>query len=240
MTSTSAIDAADLLMQIQQIWVAPECMRRGLALADVSAAVVVMSPGTVPSVRLNEAATWVVSVRARRAIAAGESIPNEDADFETAVLERPADIHEDAGWVGYATIGTSTHVRFDFRHFRGRTEELLILASQYLELAQGAVAKQFLGPAVENAYAAGELAVRALMMTHGRNLTSHKSRGDAFRAWATIGNSPMAHSLALDRLGSARGASRYGDAPLGVHAEEVSELLSAVEGMVHSARRARG
>jgi uncharacterized protein (UPF0332 family) len=239
MTVLNALDAADLLKQIQELWIAPECAKRGLALADVSAAVVVMPPEGVPSIRLNAEASWIASVRARRAISAGEHISDEDADFQTAVVERPADVHADDGWVGYVTIGTTTHVCFDLRRFRGRSQELLDLATQYLELARGAAERRFLGPAVENAYAAAELAVRALMMVYGRDLTGHRPRQNAMRAWATLGNSPMAHSQALDRLAAARGASRYGDCPLDVHAEEVSELLSSVEGMVHSAQRAR-
>jgi hypothetical protein len=80
-----------------------------------------------------------------------------------------------------------------------------------------------LGPSLEAAYAAAELAV---------------VRKRWFVGWTELGNAPEAHSRALIALAKQRRAARYAETAINLNAGQLAEVLSVVDEMVEHAASA--
>lgn len=236
--------SADVLIdQMFTLWIVPHIEASNLDITrdQVVKALVVLHPNGTPEVKLNEQAELIATVQVREAIAAGEPVTAENAEHVSGLC--PAEIEPDAGWIAFAFLpGGGGVVAFDFRYNRDRALELLNRASEYIATARETLASGRLGPTVETALAAGELAVTA--MTSLQNFT-HKGRNShgARQAWLNnythLGNGPQDWYKTMRRLLAARPFARYGDLggdPLPSE-RELADYLDHVDHLIQHATR---
>lgn len=224
-----------VLEQMFELWVEPAISERGLDLVRADKAAVIMPPGTAVTVLLNDEAPLVARARAKRPIAAGEQVTSDD--LEDVEDLTPHNVDPNAGWIVFAMVGTTSIVSFDFRRNLAAAAELLLLADQYLDVARDALSKASVGPALENAYAAAELAVRAQMLTIDDNPpAAHRPRQEWWEQWVAHGNSPAEHGPILSTLAAARPAGRYGEGLLTLPADQAAGMVDHVADMVATAR----
>jgi HEPN domain-containing protein len=229
--------SATLLDQVFRLWVEPEAVERGLGLtrADVLKALVVMAPSDVPKVYINDEVELIAQARAARSIEAGETVTLDDISSVEGL--RPASVDGNAGWIALAKIGDEVIIAFDFRRNRQTSTLLVERASEFAEAAAGSLARGHLGPAIENGFAAAELAVKAQMFLFQDKPTEiHHERVTWWREWEKFGNAPRGTARVLQELYSERGASRYGDRPISMPRDDVGSALEAVGQIIDLAR----
>jgi enamine deaminase RidA (YjgF/YER057c/UK114 family) len=92
------------------------------------------------------------------------------------------------------------------------------------------------GPAIENAFAAMELAVKAEMYLIEDNPTrQHPQRLAWWTDWEQHGNSPAGSSAVLGLLYAQRGSARYGDRPIELSEPEIAAAIADVEQTIEHA-----
>ena len=224
-----------LYQQIIDLWVRPESERREMSVdvSSIDQAVVLMHPENGLTVLLGDEARVIADVVATRSIKEGEPITEED--IEALKRIRPDAVDEDAGWVLFTRIGSQMYVAFDFRRNRAKAARLIATAREFWATARDALARSALAPAITNAYAAAELAVKAQMVLLAIARRSHTGRERWIAQWARLGNVPVAHSSTLGRLAELQGRARYGDAELEASVDEVVGLIQATEQMIVTA-----
>ena len=231
-----------VLAELARLFWEPEIERRGgvEATGPVRRALVVLEPDQPDAISLNEEAELVMTLVSPHPIEEGEDVTASDVSI-IATLE-PADASPDADWAAVAFIpGHGWFIAFDLRRHRGRGDDLLGLGDQYAEAADAALAEQLLGPAVENAHAAAELAVTALMYLAddnplGKVGAQHRFRQGWVADWATLGNAPAEFSATVAALASERSRARHRDGPVLLSPSDVAVLLRSVRGMLAHAR----
>jgi HEPN domain-containing protein len=239
--TTPDLDATELIEQIFELWVQPEIERKRLSLAPehVVKALVVMPPDRPTAVLLNDEARLVVQVRATGPVREGEQVTLHDYDDLKGLS--PADVDPDAGWVCFARIGNNTYVAFDFRRNRDRARRLLDRAEEFLAVARIALGSGYRGPAVENGFAAAELAVVSQMLVMNDDAArEHIARRRWWSEWSKLGNAPTDQSRALAALAAKRGAARYAEKSLRIRSAYLQRLLNVVQEMVETARDSVG
>ncbi len=231
--------SAGLLEQIFDLWVEPELQRRGVDMGrdGVRKALVVMAPGRRVETLINDEAELVAHVRATRPIEAGEAITTRDFDQVEGV--RPFDVDPDAGWICFARLGPQVVIAFDFRRNRARAGRLVERAREFTRTARLAHADGLLGPSLEGAFAAAELAVVGQMLLMDDDPPrAHPKRKRWLVGWTELGNAPEAHSRALTALAKHRRAARYAETAINMNDEQLAEVLSVVDEMVEHAASA--
>lgn len=229
---------ATVLRNIYEVFLAPEIEARGgpEAVGPIRRAVVLLEPASAVRVLLNDEADVVATVRATRAIAAGEEVAEEDFDSIESI--RPRFVPHDAGWVVLTVLPSGKQVAaFDFRRNRGRGRALLTLAREYLDSAIEAERAGRPGPCLDLAHTAAELAVTAMMyLTDDEPLGAARSRHSRRLAWlgdfTRLGNAPSLLHAALTRLANVRSSARYGEPPLRLTEGEPASLVAAVKDLV--------
>lgn len=223
----------------------PEIQRRGGidATGPIYAALAVLAPGEPTDVRLNEEVRIVAKAKSGSLVSPGDPVTPENLnnveEFE------PLAVDPNAGWAMWMILPDGRqYARFDLLRNRARSLRLIALARGYIATAQAALQAEHLGPALENAMAAAELAVTAHSYvfttdtpTSGGRRNSHSSRQRWTKVQVGLGNTtPDAHQT-LVALGQVRPAARYGEGELPPVAQ-AANLVSAVEDLVeHSAAR---
>ncbi len=154
-----------------------------------------MAPGRPVQVLLEDEVSLVASVRATRAIAAGE--PETPQDFDDLQDLQPAEIDPDAGWVCFARIAGRSCVAFDFRRNREKARRKLERAEEFLAQARAAIEGGRMAPGVDAAHAAAELAVTAEMLLIDDPPRDHPARRRWFANWTKLGNAPTDQGLAF-------------------------------------------
>jgi HEPN domain-containing protein len=221
--------SASLLDQVFRLWVEPSIAERGVELtrSEVVKALVVMAPTEAPAVYLNDEAGLIAHVRAARAVAAGQEVTLDDISSIEGLV--PSDIDPNAAWIALAKIGDEIVVAFDFRRNRQTATSLVLRATEFAAAAEGSLEKGHLGPAIENGFAAAELAVKAEMFLIDDNPTQvHHERVAWWSEWEKLGNAPPGSAEILQRLYDERAASRYGDADISMSADDVRSALRDV------------
>jgi HEPN domain-containing protein len=229
--------SANLLDQVFRLWVEPAVAERGLGFtrSDVMKALVVMPPSDVPKVYINDEVQLIAQVRAARSIQIGEAVTLEDISSVEGL--RPANVDGNAGWITFAKIGNEITIAFDFRRNRQTASLLVERAAEFAEAAEGSLVLGHLGPAIENAFAAAELAVKAEMfLIEDQPTTKHPERVAWWTEWERLGNAPPGASRVLRELYSERGASRYGDRPISMPHDHVRSAIVAVRQIIGLAR----
>ena len=168
-------------------------------------------------------------------------VPTATIDSQEITAFRPASLDPNAGWVAFAPIAGQTALAFDFRRNRERAAGLLARAREYQELAEEALRRRYMGPTVENAFAAAELAVKAEVYLMPLEVPrQHGARLTWWESWVELGNAPPRSSEILRRLYNERPASRYGDRPVSMTLEEVTEAVALVRELLdHTQERCR-
>lgn len=235
------LSADALIDQMFTVWIVPhlEASKLDITRDQVVRALVVLHPNGAPEVKLNEQAELLATVQVRGAVASGEPVTAENVEHVSGL--RPAEIEPDAGWIAFAFLpGGGGAVAFDFRYNRDRAVELLKRASEFISTARETLAAGRLGPTVETALAAGELAVTAMTslqnVTHrGRN--SHGARQAWLNNYTQLGNGPQDWFKTMRRLLAARPFARYGDpegSPLPSESE-LADYLDHVDSLIQHA-----
>ncbi|HEY8082692.1 MAG TPA: HEPN domain-containing protein [Solirubrobacterales bacterium] len=244
MTDQSAPDmptpefSASLLDQVFRLWIEPAIAENGAELvrSDVVKALVVMAPLDAPTVYLNDDAGLIAHARAARSIDAGQEVTLDDISSIEGLV--PSDIDPNAAWVALAKIGEEIVVAFDFRRNRQTATSLLQRATEFVAAAESSLEREYLGPAIENGFAAAELTVKAEMfLIDDRPTQIHHERVTWWSEWEKLGNAPPGAAEVLQRLYVERGASRYGDGPISMSAEDVHIALDSVAAMIDLAKK---
>lgn len=231
--------SAALLEQTFDLWVEPELQRRGVDMGrdGVRKALVIMAPGRRVEILINDEAELVAHVRATRPIEAGEPITSRDFDKVEGIS--PFEVDPDAGWICFARVGQQVIIAFDFRRNRARAGRLVERAQEFARTARLAHANGLLGPSIEAAYGAAELAVVGQMLLIDDDPPrDHPKRKRWFAGWTELGNAPQAHSRALTALAKRRRAARYAETAINMNAEKLREVLDVVDEMVEHAATA--
>lgn len=198
------------------LWVYPEMERRGIEPVpeNVTSSLVILSDDNTPAVvKLKGEFQMLARARPTRAIEQGEPITAADLAEVEAMI--PAELEDDAAWIALIKLPDGRVLfAFDFRYNMSKAKALVNRARDYLATAESAAAGGQLGPALDNALSAGELAVMAEMRLHamsdGRN-QRHQTRYRWLDGWSRLGNAPTEQSEALRRLAELRGWARYGE-----------------------------
>lgn len=237
MTNAIPPDAGEALVdQVFRLWVNPAIVERGLDLtrADVVKALVIFPPHDRPAVLLNDDVVIRAQVQLNRAVEAGE--PVTLADVTSVGDLEPAEVDPNAGWIALARIGAELIVAFDFRRNRGTAAALISRAREFSEAALPSLDRDHVGPAIENGFAAAELAVKAEMyLMDDSPTTLHHRRVAWWEQWVGLGNAPAHLGPLLDRLYRERGAARYGDADITMSADDVRLALENVSAIIDHA-----
>ena len=250
MTEATAVDETgslppefgeNVINQMFDLWVLPELRRRGLPedRTSVVKAAVLLRKDQQPEVRLNEDFVMATKARMTRDIEAGEPITTADiADIEWLV---PEEVGPDAAWLAYLTLPDGrAFLHFNFLYERGQARDVITSAAQFLKSADRAAADGHEGPAIENALAAAELSVMALMRVHvatGDGRDKHGARRRWLVGWSEHGNAPDDHVRTLLRLSQLRPFARYGATGPKPKDGEVAKLVEVARDMVATAER---
>lgn len=199
MSSDPASDIGVRLMtQILDLWVRPELVRRGRPDGPIPPrALVVFTPGQPVRIAFDEeCGGWIAEVRATGPIAVGQPITR--ADFSAVEGLRPAGIDPNAGWIGFVSLGAEIFVGFDFRRNRARAGAFLARAAEFRSAAAWSLGQGHLGPCLESAYAAAELAVTAHLMVFAETRPAitapARSGGSSGQVWGMRPPSTQARS----------------------------------------------
>lgn len=124
-----------LITQMFDLWVDSELMRRGGGLnrADVYRALVELPPHGSPVVRINDEVILAARASSSSGITPGTPVTPDNIDSLEDVW--PTGIGVDSGWTLYYVLGEAAHVAFDYRYNKGRANQLLSLAEDYLVTA---------------------------------------------------------------------------------------------------------
>ncbi|WP_090004327.1 hypothetical protein [Lentzea albidocapillata] len=144
--------------------------------------------------------------------------------------------------MAFAAVPGNGHiVTFDLRRGKPRVRDHVLLARDFVAAARESVTASRPSPAVEAAFAAAELAVKALHLLHvvpAQNRASHGARL-TWLNWYTRrdGNGSPDWYPAMKRLESPRPAARYSDGGALPDAEELGALLDQLPNSSTTPRR---
>jgi len=229
--------AQRVLDQMYRLWIEPAIQTRGLNLTRdrVMKAVVVMPPNGPIEVLLNDDVQLLAEAVAQRPIERGEGLTA--ADLVDIRHIEPAGVDPNVAWLAYVNIGGVITLEFDFRRNRQTASALLDRADEFLATARHALGEGRLGPAVENGFAAAELAVKAQMYLIVDGPTRvHHERLQWWEDWVKLGNAPSHLQALVGRLYSERPRSRYGDGVLTMSEPDVGGALEEVAELIEHAR----
>lgn len=242
MAAAISADAGEALVdQVFRLWVNPAIAERGLALtrADVVKALVAFPPHERPVVLINDDVRLQAQVRPGDPLEAARG-PVTIADAASlGDLLAPVEIDPNAAWVVLARVGNELIGSFDFRRNLGTAAMLVDRAREFAEIARASLDRGYLGPAIENGFAAAELAVKGEMyLMQDSPSAVHSKRMMWWERWVALGNAPGKLAPLLDRLYAERGAGRYGDAAISMSCDDVQLALEHVAVIIdHAAAR---
>ncbi len=215
--------ATRVLESLKEAFWDPEMNRRGgeEATGPVHQALAILSPGRPVEVRLNGEFELVARARLTAEIDPGSLVTVDNVDAIEAL--EPVGVDPDAGWVVWVVLPDGREMaQFDFVRNRARSLQLLSLAHQYLDTAGDALRAGRVGPALENAMAAAELAITARIYsfttdlpTEGGRRNAHSARKHWTKVHVGLGNTTTDAHDTLVALHDLRGASRYGEGDVG-------------------------
>lgn len=228
-----------LVDQVFRIWVEPAIdeRRTGLTRADVTRALVFLSPTASPMVRINDEVDLMAHIDVARSFDQGEPVAFSDIKGITRL--RPSEGESDSGWVALAKFGDEFVIAFDVRRNR-KTARLLVERAKELEkAARDSLGEKQLRPAIENGYAAIELAFKAEMyLIDDSPTTIQAKRVTWWSSWVELGKAPNESDAILQRLYRERKASRNGDHPISMSHDEVLSALDRVRSVIEHAQMA--
>ncbi|QLQ15506.1 MAG: HEPN domain-containing protein [Micropruina sp.] len=228
-----------VLSSLREAFWEPEIIRRGgeEAVGPVHRALAIMYPGRPVEVLLNS--EFQLMARARRTAETEPGSPVTVNNLDALEALEPVGVDPDAGWVVWVLLPDGREMaQFDFVRNRARSLRLLSLARQYLDTAEDALRAGRVGPALENAMAAAELAITARIFsfttdqpTEGGRRNAHSARKHWTKVHVGLGNTTTDAHDTLVALHDLRGASRYGEGEVGGHSK-AGALVDSVKRLV--------
>ncbi len=200
---------------------------------------ILFPPGGSVRVLLNDEVQGVGLMRASQAVGVGDKVTLADlANIEAYDLP---DNLMDHGHFTIINRGVDWRIYFNFLTGRAKAKDRLVNASHFLEAARESVGKGHAGPAVENLFAAAELASKATLIMNrdpAGDARTHSRVSSAINLYSRTGNIDRAFIELFNKLGQQRPNARYGDTESRPPApsDEDLELVSAV--IDHALRRA--
>jgi hypothetical protein len=159
------------------------------------------------------------------------------ASFDSIEDLAPVEVDPNAGWIALAKLGDEAVIAFDFRRNRQTATVLVERAEECEVAAPTSLGKVHLGPAIENGFAAMELAVKAEMyLMEDAPSAVHQKRVTWWSTWVALGNAPKDSDTILERLYREREASRYGDRPISMSVDDVATALDHVQAVIEHVR----
>jgi len=232
--------------QMWEMYFEPEIKRRQVAGVLPEAFQVWMGQILFPPqgeyrVLFNDEVKGVGLMRANRAVTKGEPLTLADLS-QVEKFDLPNDLL-DHGHFTIINRGETWGMYFNFLTGRAKAKDRLVNASHFLAAARESIAKEHPGPAVENLFAAAELASKAMLILNrdpAGDARTHGRVSSAINLYSRTGNIDRAFVELFNKLSQQRPNARYGDAesrPLPPSNEDL-ELVSAVieHGMVRTAK----
>lgn len=237
----AGLDAEGAKRAFDQMWenhFGPEVAKRqaaGLLPAEfkVFMAQLLIPPDGDMCVLINDEVQGVGLMRASRAVEAGDKVTLADlAHIEAYDLP---DNLLDHGHFTVINRGQDWGIHFNFLRGRAKAKDRLVNAGHFLEAAKESAEKGHAGPAVENLFAAAELASKAeliLSQSPARDAKTHGAVSSAINAYSRTGNIDRAFVSLFNQLGQQRPNARYGDSqsrPAAPSAEDLDLVAAVIE-----------
>lgn len=231
-----------VLESMRETFWEPEIERRGgpAVTGEVHQALAIMRPGQAVEVLFNDEFKLVARAKVNSGVTRGDPVTLENM----AAIEgiEPIGVDPNAGWAAWLVLPDGRQImQFDFIRNRGHSLRILALARDYLSTAHDAAGSGRMGPTVENAMAAAELAVTAQIYSfstdpvkEGGRRNIHSARQHWTKVQAGLGNTTSDAHTTLVTLHRLRGTARYGEGNLPTP-DEAQVLLEAVGRLVEDA-----
>lgn len=127
---------------------------------EVHQALAIMRPGQAVEVLFNDEFKLVARAKVDSDVSKGDPVTLETLGAVEGI--EPIGVDPNAGWAAWLVLPDGRQImQFDFIRNRGHSLRLLALARDYLATAHDAAGSGRIGPTIENAMAAAELAVTA-------------------------------------------------------------------------------
>lgn len=205
------------LAQMMHIYIEPEVVRRQADKLiprpyELYAAQVLFPVTDPPYVLLNEELSGSGLIRLQRDVNKGDPIMMSDF----AHLQR-YELPDDLLDCGHFTIFRASErwgLFFNFLSGRAKAQDMLHLASQFLQAAEEAAVRGHQGPAVDNMFSACELTSKAeliLLRQLGADGGNHKAVHSRINVWGRTGNVDAAFVALFNRVSRERPLARYGN-----------------------------
>ena len=228
-----------------ELYVIPEVERRLEGISDpepyrIQQAQVVLPPDDKPGiVRLNDEIRGSAQVILSKGVVLQPGTPVTVGDIEgIEAFSLDPEEDPDCGHITMLAVASGWRIRFDFRRNRELANRHLAVAREFLEAAQGALAREHYGPLVDTLFSACELAAKAQLLAFPdpefRVKATHSAIKSRFNKAAEVGNANREHSIALNRLSKLRKSARYLRSELKIDKEEGEGLHTAVESLIEA------
>lgn len=231
-----------VLESMREMFWEPEIERRGgpAVTGKVHQALAIMRPGRAVEVLFNDEFKLVARAKVNSGVSKGDPVTLETLGAIEGI--EPIGVDPNAGWAAWLVLPDGRQImQFDFIRNRGHSLRLLALARDYLTTAHDAAGSGRIGPTVENAMAAAELAVTAQTYSfstdpveEGGGRNTHSARQHWTKVHAGLGNTTSDAHTTLVTLHRLRGTTRYGEGDLPTP-DEAQVLLEAVSRLVEDA-----
>jgi hypothetical protein len=194
---------------------------------------VVFTIDEAPQIRLNEEVRGGGIAKAARALEAGQDVTTDDiAAWERFQL--PED-EADAAHVTLLRVRDGWSITFDGTYNTALVSAHLETASEFVELAEHAVAHGRLRAFPEIAFAAAELLAKAELLTvpdkELRDARRHDAVRQPYNLWAKSGNTEMRFAALLNMVGKLRESARYLRTELQLTQRQAEEMLQTLIAM---------
>ena len=237
--------AQPLFGQAMDIWIRPEIdgrQRRGVLPPDFRLSkfqVIFRSPldSNANSVRLNEEVSVLVRCRLDSPVNLGDPVSITNADQIEEIRLADGEDRNAAHLTGMK-IGDDWFLGFDFTYNRARASEHLAAAEEFLTVSRHCLDEKRYRAAVENLYAALELAAMAEMLFLPRKATKrHPERAKRLQQAVQLGNAPPGVDSALHYLAEVRRRARYFEGSFNPSAKKLEECYEAAANLISHVRQ---
>ncbi len=238
---------APAIKNFLELFVKPEIDRRKnnktlvIPFSFSAAQIIFYSDGLQPIVRLNEEvqAQGLAKLKPGIAKTKGDMVFSDDIE-EVSQIKLPPGEDPNCGHVTILKIGNRWALSFDFIYNKELSSQHISKAEEFIQIANNALSLGYVAPFLDNLFNAAELATRAILLSvpdpNFRKKGSHSTIHNRINLEAKLGNINPDYTRAFNKLYNLRVAARYKLDALKLKSSEVSELQSAIQGLVNLAK----
>jgi uncharacterized protein (UPF0332 family) len=203
------------------------------------AAQIIMEPGKASIVNFNDQIVGVLQARPHAKtplpIEMGQELTLGDLG-DIVGMQLPGEF-PNAGHLTAIAKDETWYLMFDFRYNAQRITQSVEVAEQFLQAAQKAVQDGHANAAIENLFAAVEIAAKGYLMIHPYEQLLRKHRhgfvaSEFNRYGGKFGNVERKYVDLLNTLTNLRQDARYGTGPLAIPGERLVEWLQTTKAML--------